>query len=499
MPDKEIFLVKLEPNYAHHRFAPPFGILFVAGALERAGFHVRMYHEPGTNSKINALIEDIVESRPLFVGFSSFTSNCLLPTKEASQEIKKYGDIPVVWGGLHATMLPEQTLQNSFVDIIVMGEGEQTAVELARCLAAEGKGSNTMKDIPGIGYRSGERILLNESRPYIQNLDDYSPAWHLLDRKRYIYTDKNFYSEIGSKLRGKKVSAVITSRGCPHRCGYCYNQAVNKRKFRAQSPETALKDIKYLKDLGVSTLIFEDDNFFANKNRALEIIRNMDMKWSSTIRADYIAEWGEDFVAELKKHGCLELRIGAESGCVTTLDLIQKDLSVEHIRKAAAICNRQKINTLLNFMIGIPGETWADVRESLDFMDELENEYPYVTVGSPAIYIPWPGTHLSQKAGSMGFKPPDTLEGWASAWAQKIKLPPYVDKRMKFIGFYKSMTRKNVQDLTFGGLTKGLRKLARIRWKKRFFRFPIDYYFPALVLRGIRKLGLSSLARKLYE
>ncbi len=495
----DIILAKLEPDFSEHKFAPPFGILYLADALEKKGFRVKLFHGPGTRASVENIVSFLEEIKPLFIGFSAFTSSCLIPTKKASIEIKRRTKIPIVWGGLHSTMLPEQTLKNDFIDIIAMGEGEETVVELAELLSVNSAKHELLRAIRGIGFKHDGKLILNELRPFINNLDDYSPAWHLLDIERYLYAGRNFYTEIGSTLRGDRVSAMITSRGCPWQCGYCYNQAVNKRRFRFRSVTKVNEEIAFLKKNGVSTVIFEDDNFFASKNRALEIIRSLNLPWSSTIRADYIAEWGEDFIRELSKNQCLELRIGAESGSQKILDIIKKDIKVEQIKKAVEYCSKSNIKTLLNFMVGIPGEEWEDVKETLDFMDELEQMSNHVSIGSPAIYIPWPGTFLSRMAEEKGFKLPDTLDGWANTWAQKVKLAPYMDTRIKFVGYFKTIARKNFSDLPFPFLANILKRIAQWRWKKRMFRFALDYYIPASFLRFLRKIGLGKMSRAMYE
>ena len=495
----DVILAKLEPDFGEHKFAPPFGILYLADSLEKRGFKVKLIHGPGTKTNIDSIIRSLEKENPLFIGFSAFTSSCLLPTKRASIEIKKRVSTPVIWGGLHATMLPEQTLQNDFIDIIAIGEGEETVVELAESLKNDTLNREKLIHIKGLGFKKDGKLHINEPRPFLKNLNDYSPAWHLLDIEKYLYAGKNFYTEIGSKLSGDLVSAVITSRGCPWQCGYCYNQAVNKRKFRSKSPQAVGEEIDYLKKLGVSTIIFEDDNFFASKNRALEIIRAMNLPWSSTIRADYVAKWGEEFVKELSENQCLELRIGAESGSQRMLDLIKKDIKVEQIKKSVELCSKYGIKTLFNFMIGIPGEHWADVVETFSFMDELEQMSDHVSIGSPAIYIPWPGTFLSKVAEESGFKLPDTLEGWANTWAQRVKMAPYMDRRIKFIGYYKTIARKEFKDLPLPFFANWLKGIAKWRWRRRYFRFPLDYYIPSFFLRFLRRIGLKGVSRALYD
>lgn len=495
----DVVLVKFEPEKEAHGYAPPFGILFIADALEKAGFSVRLFHVPGTKQAIAGMTEEILRENPLFVGFSSFTSPILIPAKQASLEIRKRSNIPIVWGGIHATILPEQTLDNDFIDLICIGEGEETAVEIARHFRSGGARSGGLQDIQGIGYRLNGRAVFTAPRPFLKDLDGYSPAWHLVDVRNYIYHERHFYTQIGSRLEEDKIAAVMTSRGCPWRCGYCYNQAVNKRTVRAQSPAKVIREIQFMKSQGAGTIIFEDDNFFSDQNRVREIISGAGVKWSATIRADYLANGGDDFVAELSRNGCIELRIGAESGSPRMLTLMTKDITGEQIRRGVDLCSRHGIQALLNFMVGVPGETWEDVEQTLDFMDELQATYPNVAIGSPAVYIPWPGTRLSEEAERRGFSPPTTLEGWARHWAQRAKLAPYSDPRIKFVGYYKSLIRRDLGRISFPLPAKLLQGLARIRWKKRFFGFPIDYHVPAFFLRSLRKLGLRKAAGTIFD
>ncbi|MFH1038804.1 MAG: radical SAM protein [PVC group bacterium] len=478
---------------------PPFGILYVADSLEKAGVTVKLVHSPGTRTAIARLIEEVTREKPLWVGFSNFTTSPLGLTKKASIEIKKKLDIPIVWGGIHSTIFPRQTLQHDFVDIVSLGEGEESAVELTELLARSGPSSRDLAKIRGIGFKDKGEAIINDLRPFIKDLDKYSPAWRLLNIENYIFGRQHFYTQIGSRIKGDKIAALITSRGCPFRCGYCYNLAVNRRTFRAQSVDKVVKEVEYLKSFGVSALIFEDDNFFADRNRGLAIIRKIGLPWSCSIRADYIADGGDDFLSELRAHHCFELRIGVESGSQRVLDLMTKDITVEQIKKAVSLCSKYKIRALLNFMAGIPGETWLDVCQTLDFIDELERAGEYVTVSSVGIFAPWPGTSLSKMAVQKGFHPPKTLEGWSRYWAQRAKLPPYADRRIKFIGFYRCLIRKDFTGLSFPFLAGLLRRIALIRWKRRYFRWPIDYYIPAFFLRFLRKIGLSKISRALYE
>ena len=398
-------------------------------------------------------------------------------------------------------MLPQQTLRNESIDIIGMGEGEELIAELAEVIATNGLKPAALERILGIGFRDNGIIRLTPPRPFITDLDRYPPAWDLLPFERYIYGKKYFYSEFGSKLPGDRIGAIITSRGCPWRCGYCYNQFVNKRTFRAHSARRAIADVEYLKKTyGISAVIFEDDDFFANPKRSLEIIGEINLPWSSSIRANYLARWGDEFARELSAHGCTELRIGAESGTPRILELAQKDITREDILRAVELCRKSGIRALLAFMIGFPGESWSEMLETFDLMDNLEQSGDdTVVVNGPAVYFPWPGTALFDRAVELGFRPPQQLREWAVGWGRK-NIPAYVPKKAKYAVFYRILAlRKNLNALRFPFLARLFQYLARVRWEKRFFGFPIDYYLSHLAIKTIRFLRMNRIVRIIFD
>jgi anaerobic magnesium-protoporphyrin IX monomethyl ester cyclase len=498
----DVILAKLENELAQHRIAPPLGILYVADALEKAGFSVRLVHDEGTSENIEQLVDLVGKEQPLYVGLSTMTGPSLMPTMEASVQIKRHHSSYVVWGGLHPTMLPEQTLESDFVDLVVIGEGEKTAVELAATLRKSGFDDHKLRGIRGIGFKSEKQIVITEPRGFIKNLDEIYPAWHLLDIKKYFYSNEYFFSYFGSHLPGDRIATIITSRGCPQRCAFCYNQLVNKQTFRAQSARRVIGDLEELKaQHDISSIVFEDDHFFTDRKRGLEIVRNVDMPWATTMRADYIVKWGDAFVKELSEHGCRELWIGAESGSQRMLDLMRKDITVDQIKKAAELCSKHGIRLIFGFMIGIPGETWEDVCQTMNLMDELEEVSHDVIVNSPAVYHPFPGTPLFDLAVEHGFEPPRSTEGWCkiSMWDYKGDLPPYADEKIRLVAYYKRLAcRRDWGNVSFSFPVRILGRLARLRWERRFFDLPVDYRIATLGWYMIHKMGLKRLARSLW-
>jgi radical SAM superfamily enzyme YgiQ (UPF0313 family) len=179
---------------------------------------------------------------------------------------------------------------------------------------------------------------------------------------------------------------------------------------------------------------------------------------------------------------------------------MQKDIQVDEIRRSVDLCQQQGIRALLNFMMGIPGESWEDMKATFDLMDELEEKGDDVAVNGPSLYFPWPGTRLFEQVVSQGFKPPQRLEDWEIDWAHHQPLVVNTVKHAKFVTFYRVVAfRKDVGSLRFPLFAKLLRLVARKRWQKRFFRFPVDYYVPKLVFVLLKRLGLTKAAKALYN
>ncbi len=498
--EKPIYLIKPETERENFVMAPPLGILYLGGSLEKHGYPVRLIHERFSPVNEKKIVDEILAADPLFIGISTFTGPSLLPSLRLTRKIKKQSAIPVIWGGLHSTMLPEQTLQEESIDMAVRGEGEETIVRLADLIASGGNDPETLAAIPGLAYRNGVRIRINAMPPFIQDLDAYSPAWHLLENERYLSEGKYIYTALGSKLSGLKVATVMTSRGCPGRCGYCYNQFINKQTFRAHSVGFVVEHVRRLKtDHGVTGIIFEDDCLFTDRQRALAILRQLDVPWSSSIRADYLARWGDDFARALKELGCAEIRIGAESGSQETLDLMHKDIRREHIFRSVELCRKHDINVMMGFMIGVPGERWSEMRKTFDIIDEMEKMNVTVAAG-PAFYFPYPGTPMFDEAVKGGFRPPASIQDWAIPWGPSQPLPRYTDPRARYAGYYRSMAMRQVAgSLRFPLLFKILQRLAGWRWQHRFFSIPLDYLIPRFFLRNLRKLRFKRMLASIYD
>lgn len=485
-------LIKLESDRDDETPAPPYGILYLASALEKAGLGVKLIHERGTREAVRRISREVIADKPLFAGFSCITGPALRAALAASRLIKEGSDIPVVWGGVHPTLLPAQVLNDGGADIVVLGEGEETIVELAGALRAAPPGKSSWPDVRGIAFREDGGVRITAPRPLIADLDVYAPAWHLLDRRRYIYGGRYYYSEGGSQLPGDKIAGLITSRGCPWRCGYCFHESVHRRTFRAHSAERVVAEILGLKaEEGVTTVNFEDANFFVDKPRALRIVREAGVAWGSSMRADTFASWGEEFAREIRDLGCRELQIGAESGSRRVLHLMRKDITPAQVRESARLGQKYGIRILFSFMMGLPGETREEVMETLALMDELRGAGDKIVTNGPFFYFPFPGTALHDLAVEKGFRPPGRTADWNfRLWGIHQPLAPYVPRGLRFVEHYRRMAWEGRRGIAGSSVLIGpLARAARWRWRKRFFRFPLDYHLPKLFLNLGRRLA----------
>ena len=234
---------------------------------------------------------------------------------------------------------------------------------------------------------------MNKPRPLIENLDIIPfPARHLLgDLRLYSHTP----------LRGSGfVISVLTSRGCPFNCLYC-DQSVFTRKWRANSADYVIKEIKMLKDkYDADEISFEDDNFALSKERTIEICKkmineNLNITWSCCIRIDRI---DEEILTWMKKAGCKNIYVGIESGNQKQLNFINKNLSIEQIRRALKIAKKSGIKNIYgSFIVGLPHDTKETINQTINFACSLP-----LTGVSFNLFTPYPNTKLREIASKFG-------------------------------------------------------------------------------------------------
>lgn len=380
----------------------------------------------------------------------------------------------VVWGGPHPTFFKEQSIDSSLIDIVCVGEGEETFYEIA-----SGKNPN---DILGIIYKEGNYLRSNPMRPLHDPTQMPLFNWDLIS---------------GEVLDNLQLVPSLTSRGCPHLCTFCIN-AILKLKWRPRTSDQVLGDleiIKYRNYFKNKKLRFWDENFFVDINRAKAIIdgmlsRNLTMPWETTVRANYLREGMVDdaFMEKLKQSGCYLLSFGAESGCPRILKKIKKHIDPDDIIRSAQMCLRHGIIPQYSFMIGLPGEEKEEMMATLHLIDDLLKLGDRVQILGPQAFRPYPGSELYEECLESGWRAPESLEEWAHLVENElnyltvqnfpwVKDKDFVESMEAYVRFgahsIKSALGSSIKSNKL--LKLGFILLCKLRWQLKFFAWPIEF------------------------
>lgn len=251
--EKEILLV-FPGKYQSPNPQVPLALLNLASPLLKEDYKVRILDMRIDNYR------DFHVGNPFFVGISTMSGNQISYGLKYAKKIKAEApNCPIIWGGVHPTLLPEQTVQNNYVDIVVRGEAEETVLELANKLHA----NQPIDNVKGITYKQNGKIISTPNREFIDlnNLATRLP-YHLLSKERY------------PSLQAGRIH-IQTSRGCPHRCSFCYNSIVNRNVWRSTKPEWVLEAIECVNEEfpNLKCIDIVDDNFFVDKIEWLKFAR----------------------------------------------------------------------------------------------------------------------------------------------------------------------------------------------------------------------------------
>jgi len=343
-------------------------------------------------------IKSIIKSfKPDIVGITMPTGLYSAALRVAKIVKDTDSEIPVVVGGPHPTILPEDTIRKNFIDIVIRGEGEYTMLDITNTFD-KGK---ALDDVQGITYKNKEIIHHNPPRLLIRNLDLIPfPARDLIfDKEKYSPDSFGF---------------VITSRGCPFKCIYCSSAKIWGRTVRYRSPENVITELKEVKQtFGTNLFRFNDDTFTLNKDRALKICElivkeKLDIKWYCDTRVDLLSH---DLLTRMKEAGCIRINLGIESGNPAILKSIEKGITLEQAKLALNMAKEVGIPTLAYFMIGFPNEGRKEIMDTITFMKDTKPDN--VCWG---IVTPYPGTELYEIGRKQGLLP-ETLD-WSAFFHQ---------------------------------------------------------------------------------
>lgn len=362
----------------------PLGLAYIAAVLEREGYTVEILDCIANLIELETLKKEIARIKPDIVGIT-----CLTPMSarsvDAAKAVRDTHNCTIVMGGPHVSILPEEVL--NVADVAVMGEGEQTMLEIVKCIESNGE----LNSIKGISFKDGDKVIITDPRPYA-NLDSIPlPARHLLPMSKYHPTPANY-----TKL---PCVTMITTRGCPFGCIYCSKSACGKI-VRYRSPDNVIHEVEYLiKEFNAREILFWDDVFTLNKKRAeqicdLMIEKNINIPWTCESRVDCVTE---NLLTKMKKAGCWQIGYGVESGDPDILKKIKKGITLEEVQRAFKWTREAGIHVRAYFMIGLPGETKGQILHTIEMAKKLDPD-----IAQFCITTPYPGTELFEMAKNEG-------------------------------------------------------------------------------------------------
>lgn len=360
---------------------PPLGIAYIAAVLERAGYEVGIIDAIALNLTREEVKERILVYKPRIVGITCMTPS-FFGALEAAQIAKECGAL-VVLGGPHLAIYSTETLSYPYIDYGIIGEGEGTILELIRSLEERKSVSN----IKGLAYKQNNEIFVNEAR-IVHNLDELPfPAFHLLPMKRY-----------SSIIGLEPVTTMISTRGCPYQCSYCF-KAPSDKEYRMRSPRNVVDEMGFVvESYGIKEIMFYDDAMTLSREHTVgiceEIIRRkLKVKWEVPTRIDKV---DKELLYLMHKAGCIRLRYGIESGDPQILELMHKNISLEKAKEVFRWTKEAGIETFAYFMLGYAYETEDTIKRTISFALELNPDLLMFTAATPLPQTPL--YHIAQEA-----------------------------------------------------------------------------------------------------
>ncbi len=371
--------------------SPSLGILMLAAVARSHGFDSAVIDASALELSGQELLHRITMFAPDIIGISSTTLAIGNANALAAAVKRQFPSIITVVGGPHATAIPVETLEHfSALDIAVVGEGEETIVEL---LAAF-HNNTPLASVSGIVYREGNVLHTTGRRQLISNLDILPfPAWDLLEGFPEKYLPAPF------KVRNLPAATLVTSRGCPNSCIFC-DRSVFGTACHAFSAEYIVKQMADLHQrYGIREFSFEDDTFITFKKRLTSICLQLlslklNVTWTCLGRVNHITA---ENLALMRRAGCWQISFGIESGSQKILDIVNKGITLAQVRQAVRLCRDAGIKAKGFFIMGHPGETAETLRKSRDFALEL----PLNDI-SVSLMTPFPGSELYDRAAEFG-------------------------------------------------------------------------------------------------
>ena len=480
-------VVLFYPPYDGPPLGAPLCLLSLASPLLAAGFEVTLVDAAIDPRWYETVLREARDA--LCLGISMLTGPMIRGAVRMAKAMKKeVPEVPVIFGGWHASLATAQTLQESYVDAVVRGQGELTLLEMAEKLRA----GQDFRDTAGVSSRQfGMPRHMPERR--VALLDDLpTPAFELTDFDAY------------ERVSGERKLSYATSVGCPYACNYCTDMVFYKRRFNALAAERVVSEVTELANrYRIDEVAMLDSNLPVDWRRARDIAQGFvdaksNFRWTFQASTDFLCRMSDDDVRLLGESGVKHMGFGTESTSSSVLKLMNKrHQHVEDMYETARKAALGEIHVTFNLIFGYPGETEADRVETLRTMGDMARQFWNVSF-SPNIFTPYPGIPIWPELRAMGLREPQSLDEWAELPLGRNVLPwlqgSELTRLRTMLDFFLLNNQLRKATKKYPKLRTGLRRMlgAPIRWRIRTnqYSFPWELWIGRRLEKIVRRRSL---------
>lgn len=443
-------------------FDMPLALLAIGSALDNSKYKVIIVDGRIEENPLEIIAKYI--NQAVCLGVTSLTGSPIKDALYITSETKKLkNDLPIIWGGWHTSLFPEQTLKDEKnIDITVQGQGEETFKEIVDAIS----NNLPIENIKGICYRNEKGEVIKNLARTILPMDTFSDVnYELIDVEKYF------------EKKGRRQLDYISSTGCHFRCTFCADPFVYERKWTAISAEIMVEKLAELhKKYQFTDLNLQDETYFTFRNRVVEIAerlieKKLNISWAATMRADQGARLSEEDFITCAKSGLRRLLIGVESGSQEMMDWLKKDIKMEQVYICAERCKKHNIAVIFPFIVGFPNESEKSVTCTINMAKELNQMH--VNFSTPIFYFkPYPGTTITDEVIKNGYVLPKTIYEWSDFDFVGSKGPWVSDEKYAFFENFKFYLKLGYTKQS--SIFKPLQSIAKLRCKYDYFSFPIE-------------------------
>ncbi len=404
------------PSYYSDEAAPPLALIHLAAPLVALGHEVRIIDSAVEDEPERAVLRALDGACAL--GISMVTGPMITQGVSVAAAVRAaLPRMPIVAGGWHPSILPEQTLRSPLFDAVVKGQGEVTLSEIVERWNA---GERDLDGVAGSYFKRGEDLVANPPRGYTDINDLPRRPFEIVDFERYA-----------TKCHGFRWLLYCSSHGCPWDCSYCSNASVYGRNWKPLHADRTVDEMSELAarySLEVIDII--DDNYLVRRDRAIAIAeqllaRGTKFGYFIQTRTDQVDRLSDGELRLLRRSGLTRIFFGIESGSAKVLKTVNKRLDLETAYRTASRCHAAGIEASFNLIFGLPGEDPSDLRDTIAMVDTIGRRNPEAAFFTN-IFSPYPGSPIFPEAVRLGVVEPRSLEEWA-VFYPKIQRLPWLD------------------------------------------------------------------------